>query len=308
MNKYIKLKFKGGPMSNINTKKVYIWTIALFLMLFLCIPCQAEVGVKEIINNMQETYEKQFSKINDYTIVQKPTGGMAAMAGETKIYYKKATVEGKETFKTRTESEVMGMSFITVYDGKYSWSINPITNKVEKELAEGDPSQFWKNIDSAKAKYLGEETIDGEKAYVLQVENALLIMSSQQVPATTLPEEKPQNVLGKLWISSKTWRPLRMELTIKASSEGMNLNINTTTDLKDYRQVGGILHPYQVITNSSTEIDTTGMSKEEKEEQEQAIKMMQAMMSGMGSFTLETIDFQVNTGLSDDLFDGTKLK
>jgi hypothetical protein len=31
-------------------------------------------------------------------------------------------------------------------------------------------------------------------------------------------------------------------------------------------------------------------------------------MSGMGSFTVETIDIKVNTGLSDDLFDGSKLK
>jgi len=38
------------------------------------------------------------------------------------------------------------------------------------------------------------------------------------------------------------------------------------------------------------------------------MKMMKSMMSGMGSFTIDTVDLSVNAGLSDDLFDGTKLE
>jgi hypothetical protein len=88
----------------------------------------------------------------------------------------------------------------------------------------------------------------------------------------------------------------------------MAMVIKMNTDLKDYRQVGTMLHPYQLVMSMTTEIDITGLSEEEKKEQEQAMKMMQAMMSGMESFTVETIDIKVNTGLSDDLFDGSKLK
>ena len=55
-------------------------------------------------------------------------------------------------------------------------------------------------------------------------------------------------------------------------------------------------------------MDTSGLSEEEKKEQESMIQMMSAMMSGMGSFKIDTVDIKVNTGLSDDLFDGTKLK
>jgi C4-type Zn-finger protein len=55
-------------------------------------------------------------------------------------------------------------------------------------------------------------------------------------------------------------------------------------------------------------MDTSGLSEEKKKEQEQALQMMQSMMSGMGSFTIETVDLKVNSGLSDDLFDGTKLE
>ena len=88
----------------------------------------------------------------------------------------------------------------------------------------------------------------------------------------------------------------------------MAMNTKVTTDFKDYRQVGTMLHPYQLIMNMAMEIDTSGLSEEEKKEQEQAIQMMQSMMSGMGSFSIDTVDIKVNTGLSGDLFDGSKLE
>lgn len=88
----------------------------------------------------------------------------------------------------------------------------------------------------------------------------------------------------------------------------MAMNTEITTDLKDYRQVGSMLHPHQLVMSMAMEMDTSGMSEEEKKEQEQTMQMMQSMMSGMGSFSIDTVDIKVNTGLSDDLFDGTKLK
>jgi len=105
---------------------------------------------------------------------------------------------------------------------------------------------------------------------------------------------------------------LRMLMAIKAESMAeageISMFMKMTTDLKDYRQVNTMLHPYQMIINTTMELDTTGLSEEEKKEQQMMMQMMSAMMSGMGSFTIETIDIKVNTGLSDDLFDGTKLK
>ena len=118
---------------------------------------------------------------------------------------------------------------------------------------------------------------------------------------------------GKLWISSKTWMPVRMFMVMKAKpgegAEGMAMNTEVTTDLKDYRQVGTMLHPYQLVMNMAMEIDTSGLSEEKKKEQEQGMQMMQSMMSALGgSSTIETLDVKVNTGLSDDLFDGSKLE
>ena len=295
-------------------KKILIWIIIICLILFLCSTCVAGMSVQEVINNMQKNYEKQMKGINDYTVVQKGTGGVAALAGETTIYYKKAEIKGEAIYKTRTESEAMGMSIVTIYDGNYNWTKNPMTGEIEKKISEYNPGQMWKNIDLTKSKYLGEEEIDGEKTYILQIDNALQVMGNQQAMSQQ-GEQSGGSVesWGKLWISSKTWMPVRMFMVMKAKpgegAEGMAMNTEVTTDLKDYRQVGTMLHPYQLVMNMAMEIDTSGLSEEKKKEQEQGMQMMQSMMSALGgSFTVETLDVKVNTGLSDALFDGTKLE
>ena len=297
-------------MYKTNIRKKYILVITLSIILFLSNTCLAAISVQEIINNLQKEYEQQMAGVNDYSIIQKPSGGIASFAGETKIFYKKARINGEDVYKTRTETEVMGMDFISIYDGKYNWSTDPMTGEIEKELAQTNPAQFWKNINLSNTSYLGEDTIDGEKVYLLQIENALQVMGGLQAQASSIQDDGLELATGKLWISSKTWIPLRMQMTIKAGSEGEDIAMNliSTTDFRDYRQVGSMLHPFQLIMSTSTEIDTSGMSEEEKEEQEEAMRMVQSMMSGMGSFTIDTMDLSVNAGLSDDLFDGTKLE
>jgi len=294
-------------------KKILIGIIITCLILFLGSTCAAGMSAQEVISNMQKTYEKQMKGINDYTVVQKGTGGVAALAGETTVYHKKAEIKGEVIYKTRTESEAMGMSIVSIYDGNYNWTKNPMTGEIEKKVSEFNPGQIWKNIDLSKSKYLGEEEIDGEKTYILQIDNAMQVMGNPQNFSPQGGESQgTAESWGKLWISSKTWMPVRMLMVMKAKpeegAEGMAMNTEITTDLKDYRQVGSMLHPYQLVMNMAMEIDTSGLSEEEKKEQEQAMQMMKSMMSGMGSFTVETLDLKVNTGLSDDLFDGSKLE
>ena len=76
-----------------------------------------------------------------------------------------------------------------------------------------------------------------------------------------------------------------------------------TTDLKDYRKVDSMLIPYKTVVATSMEMDVSGLSEEERKQME----MMQQFVGGMGSFEIETTEVKVNTGLSDDLFDGTQL-
>lgn len=242
-------------------------------------------------------------------MVQKGAGGMmAAFLGETTTYQKKAKVEGRIIYKTRTEAKVMGMSVVTIYDGKYNWSVDPISGKVEKEETERDPAQIWRNIDPSETHYVGEEEIEGEKTHVLKIDDPLKVLGKQP----TLPPKGEEDVQeietwGKLWISDKTWMIVRWLMTIKSKSiqEGKEVitTMRITTDLKDYRKVNTMLIPHKVVINTTMEMDMPGSSEEEKKE----VEMMQQFMGGMGSFEIEITEVKVNTGLSDDLFDPTKL-
>lgn len=294
-------------------KKILIGIIIVGLILFFSNSCLAGMTVQKVISNMQKSFEKQMKGINDFTVVQKSTGGMADLAGETTTYYKKVKLDGQDIYKSRIESQVMGMDMVIINDGKYYWTTNPMTGEIDKEISEHDSVQIWRNLDPVKTQYLGEEEVSGEKAYVLKFDNPIQVMGKQQAMSQQWEEpEEPGEMWGTLWVSSKTWMPLRMLMEFKAKSmeeaEGMTMVMKMTTDLKDYRQVGTMLHSYQMIINTTMELDTTGLSEEEKKERQAMMQMMSAMMSGMGSFTVDTIDIKVNTSLSDDLFDGTKLK
>lgn len=291
-------------------KKVLIGIIIVGLILFFSNSCLAGMTVQKVISNMQKVYEKQMKGINDYTVIQENSGGMAEMAGGTTTYYKKAKINGKVIYKTRTESEVMGKNIVAIYDGNYIWSENPMTGEINKKTSEHYSVQMWKNLDPAKTHYLGEEEIEGEKTHVLKTDDPFQIMGMGQMMSQQ--GGGSAGAWGKIWISSKTWMPVRMLIVIKVKAEertgGMAMITKMTIDIKDYRQVSTMLHPYQTVMNMAMEMDTSGLSEEEKKEKEETMKMMSAMMSGMGDIKTETVDIKVNTGLSDDLFDGTKLK
>jgi len=112
---------------------------------------------------------------------------------------------------------------------------------------------------------------------------------------------------GKLWISDKTWMIVRWLMTIKSKSiqEGKEVitTMKITTDLKDYQKHNTMLIPHKVVINTTIEMDMPGSSEEEIKQME----MMQQFMGGMGSSEIEITEVKVNTGLSDDLFDPTKL-
>ena len=299
-------------MLRVNNKLLTVVLIAGFLILWFVTPCLSGMTVQEVINNMQKVYEQQMKGINDFTVIQQGSGGMTALSGETVTYYKKAKIDGQDIYKNRIESKVMGMNIVIINDGKYYWTTNPVTGEIDKEISEHDSVQIWKNLIPSRTQYIGEEEIDGEKAHVLKFDNPIQVMGKQQSMSQQGEEQgEPGEMWGKLWISNKTWVPLRMYMEFKSESmeetEGMTMIMKMTTDLKDYRQVGTILHPYRMIMSTTMELDTTGLSEEEKKEQQSIMQMMSAMMSGMGSFTIKTVDVKVNTGLSDSLFDGNKL-
>jgi len=266
--------------------------------------CLAKMSAQQVINQMQGAYEQRMSGIDDLTMVTKGTAGIMAMMGESTIYQKRAKIAGKTVYKTRTEIQFMGKPLITIYDGDYEWSVDPMSGQVKKEKKDFAPdwTRIWEVLDLSQMQYVGTDDLDGETAHVLKTDDLTegikkLMPALQQ---TGPPQEGEWSGWAKMWINAENWVFMRMQIIMTGTSEeGQEMTNRITSDLKDYRQVQTMFIPYQMTYKMEVEIPD--MSPEEKE-------MMLGMMGAFMEGEMIVTKVEVNTGLPADLFDGTKLE
>ena len=279
------------------------------LIFYLTVPCFAKMSTQDIINRMRQAYEQQMREIDDLTMVTKGTGGVMALVGESTIYQKRAKIAGKTVYKTRTELELMGKPMVTIFDGLYEWSHDPMTGEVKKEKKDYIPdwTRIWEILDLSQMHYLGTEQLEEEAAHVLKMDNLtegikkLLPMLQQIEPAQTGPSPEGEwSGWAKMWINAENWVFMRMLMAMSGTSEeGKEMTTKISWNLKDYRPVETMLVPHKMTYKM--EMEMPDMSPEEKQ-------MMQAMMGGMMAGEMIIDKVEVNTGLSDELFDGSTLK
>jgi hypothetical protein len=266
--------------------------------------CLAKMSAQQVINQMRGAYEQQMSGIDDLTMVTKGTAGIMAMMGETTVYKKRAKIAGKTVYKTRTEMQFMGKPLVTIYDGEYEWSVDPMSGQVKKEKKDFAPdwTRIWEVLDLSQMQYVGTDDLDGEAAHVLKMDDLTegikkLMPALQQ---TGPSQEGEWSGWAKMWINAKNWVFMRMQIVMAGTSEeGQEMTNIITSDFKDYRQVQTMLIPHQMTYKMEVEIPD--MSPEEKQ---MMLDMMGAFMEGEMIVTKA----EVNTGLPADLFDGTKLE
>ncbi|MFQ6065886.1 MAG: hypothetical protein ACE5K3_01235 [bacterium] len=281
-------------------------TIAMVGGLIFCLTgaCLAKMSAQEVVNHMRQAYEQQMSKIDDLTMVTQGTRGVMAMMGESTIYQKRAKIAGKTVYKTRTELELMGKTMVTIFDGEYEWSIDPMSGQVKKEKKDYTPdwTRMWEVLDLSQLQYLGVEELEGEKAHVLKMDDLTEgIKKLMPTPPQTGPSPEGEwSGWAKIWINAENWVFMRMQMIMTGiSEEGKEITNKITSDFKDYRPVETMLLPHQMTYKM--EVEMPDMSPEEKQ-------MMQSMMGGMMEGEMIIAKVEVNTGLSNDLFDGTKLE
>ena len=266
--------------------------------------CLAKMSAQEVIDQMRGAYEQRMSGIDDLIMVTKGTAGIMAMMGESTIYQKRAKIAGKTVYKTRTEIQFMGKPLITIYDGNYEWSVDPISGQVKKEKKDFAPdwTRIWEVLDLSQMQYVGTDDLDGETAHVLKMDDLTegikkLMPALQQ---TGPSQEGEWSGWAKMWINAKNWVFMRMQIVMTGTSEeGEEMTNIITSDFKDYRQVQTMLIPYQMTYKM--EVEMPDMSPEEKE-------MMLGMMGAFMEGGMIVTKVEVNTGLPADLFDGTKLE
>lgn len=266
--------------------------------------CLAKMSAQQVINQMRGAYEQRMSGIDDLTMVTKGTAGIMAMMGESTIYQKRAKIAGKTVYKTRTEMQFMGKPLVTIYDGEYEWSVDPMSGQVKKEKKDFAPdwTRIWEVLDLSQMQYVGTDDLDGEAAHVLKMDDLTegikkLMPALQQ---TGPSQEGEWSGWAKMWINAKNWVFMRMQIVMTGTSEeGQEMTNIITSDFKDYRQVQTMLIPHQMTYKMEVEIPD--MSPEEKQ-------MMLGMMGAFMEGEMIVTKAEVNTGLPADLFDGTKLE
>ena len=266
--------------------------------------CLAKMSAQQVINQMRGAYEQQMSGIDDLTMVTKGTAGIMAMMGETTVYKKRAKIAGKTVYKTRTEMQFMGKPLVTIYDGEYEWSVDPMSGQVKKEKKDLAPdwTRIWEVLDLSQMQYVGTDDLDGEAAHVLKMDDLTegikkLMPALQQ---TGPSQEEEWSGWAKMWINAKNWVFMRMQIVMTGTSEeGQEMTNIITSDFKDYRQVQTMLIPHQMTYKMEVEIPD--MSPEEKQ-------MMLGMMGAFMEGEMIVTKTEANTGLPADLFDGTKLE
>lgn len=289
-------------------KNILIVQIMLvFFALVIIFPSVVSANnINFIVQQMEESYKKQMRGIDDITIVQQMDAGFFEITSTT--YQKKDIVNNEEILKSRSETEVMGMNMVTIYDGIYTWSTDAETGEVKQEEGGADPLQVWKIFNPDKMQYLGEETVNGKGAYMVQLDGAIWMMGQEDIAQQNIAEDvEDMEMQSIFWIDKSQFIPLKSRNIMKTTviEDGNPVITNTVADVQflDYRTEGTMLIPYRMIISSQIEIDDPTMSEEER-------KMAQSMMSAMGMSDMEmtVTSVEVNTGLSDNLFDGTKLE
>ncbi|MEA3432315.1 MAG: hypothetical protein U9R01_06550 [candidate division WOR-3 bacterium] len=276
-----------------------------------------KMTAEKVIQNCMASYEKQMKGVKDITIV----------TDRDITYQKWTTIEGKTICKTRCEMEITGKKFVTIYDGVYQWEQNPVLGKVTKEKIDYNPYQTIENLKTTPAQYVGTEQIDGHKTYILDIKDITKLMGSAK------PEGMEKvRISGKLWVDAKDWVIRKMEMDIEGVDEkGKKRTIKTTTEMKDFRKVNGLFIPYRTVMTMDGGISKLSPEQEQEmheglaemqkqleemppEQRKMAEKMMKPQMEmmqkalGGGGEVTEVKKVTINTGLSDNLFDGSKLK
>ncbi len=266
--------------------------------------CLAKMSAQDVINRMRQAYEQQMRGIDDLTMVTQGTRGVMAMMGESTVYQKRAKIAGKTVYKTRTEIKPMGKTMVTIFDGEYEWSVDPMSGQVKKEKKDYTPdwTRMWEVLDLSQMHYVGIEELEGEKAHVLKMDDLTEgIKRLVPIPRQTGPSPEGEwSGWAKIWINAENWVFMRMQMIMTGTSEeGKEMTNKITSDFQDYRQVETMLIPHQMTYKM--EVEMPEATPEEKQ-------MMQSMMGAFMEGEMIVTKVEVNTGLSDDLFDGTKLK
>ncbi len=292
-------------------KKTMIYLCAI-IVVFSLPTVMRGLTAEEVIENMLTAYEKQMYNIEDVKITT-----------DFDIKHMKRTViDGEIVYMIRTEIGVGPVDkIITIWDGEYQWFAGP-DGKVEKQKEKFDRGEVVHQLLNTEAEYVGKADLDGYETHILNVKG----LDMQEA------DKNYGRMDGDVWIDANDWVPRKLELIIPVEdSEDEDKHDSLTVLMEDYRNYEGMLVPLitKMITYPNITPDKQQEMREKLDEMEREFEQMpqeqrelfdsggmwethinmmrEALETGEYIMAIEVLDVQVNTGLSDDMFDGELL-
>jgi len=217
------------------------------LAVVLALPSGATAqSAKEILMTSLEKYEQRMEGIENYTTVQE------TMGFETELtFVRTKDDEGRTVFvpKGREDASSGGMSnFYRMYP----------------KIAE-------------RAELEGTESVDGEQCHVLAISDFSGLDLDEQMEMGDRGDFVAKT--GLLYVDTDDHLIRKMELGGEITRDGQTSPMTAVTVLSDYREVEGMLHPFQLhITATGL---AAGMSEEEMEEARRGLAEMEKNLEGM---------------------------
>lgn len=207
-------------------------------------PAAAAQSAEEILMTSLEEYERRMDGIENYTIVQE------TMGFETSITFERTEVDGRPVFLPRGQERASGVGMSNFY-------------RMYPKIAE-------------HAELEGKASVDGEQCHVMVVDLSGLNLE-QEMAIGGGGDFAPKK--GVLYVDTDDHLIRKMEMEGEITADGKTRPMTAVTVLSDYRQVEGMLHPFQVhITATGL---AAGMSEEDAEDARKNLEEMEKNLEGM---------------------------
>ena len=212
------------------------------------------------------------------------------MGFETTLYFEKQMVDGEPVF-------VMSNEYGTGSDNDMSEMYQDFVKYAER------------------AKYEGKAEVDGHETYVLFIDDFTGMLERDDQEDDFMPKK------GTIYLDVGKYILRRMEMDGIMEADGKESPVHADMHFEDYREVGGMLHPFRTRMEMSGIM--SGMSEEDMEEARRSLadmrkqlnempesqrKMIEGMMkgqmdkleemvsSGTMQITIEVVELRVNEG------------
>jgi|GEM_PF-1479138 hypothetical protein len=286
------------------------------IMLTFMIPLYSlgqAMTAQKVIDKVKDTYQQQIEGIEDITKIT-----------NNGTHYQKWERKGT-IYKLRNEQDINGTKQISIYDGTYYWTKEPYSGEVTKTKQDLNPVVFYEHLESWDFSYSGKEQLYGVTCHVLEttgidLDKMINPTTGQPIIEPGTPGMENATADARIYVHADDWVIKQMDFEVQnLRLQNRERTVSSTVRYEDYRNVEGLLVAWR--TTTEMQVSMTDQEREQMKEARKSMKEMQQHMKPQMEKMQQSLQFlsgemnevekvqevKINTGISGELFDGTKL-